>query len=432
VEREMNHFVFVESNTTGTGAIAVQRLLSAGHAVTFMTRSREKYPFLEGASAGLRVLELETNDAAQVIGAVRGMQRRARVDALLTFSEFYVTVVAQAARSCGLRGLDPSAATTCRNKDLTRSALRTAGLATPDFWMVSSERDARWLARHVRYPCIVKPPADSSSHGVRMVSTGEELLAHYRTLSAWTENVRGQHLDGGVLIESLLEGAEYSVETMTLAPGATRVIGVTDKHLSEPPHFVELGHDFPSNAEERVRHGLEEMTLRALAAVGFDFGPAHTELRWTRAGPVVVEINPRLAGGMIPELVWHATGIDLLAAWFDLLLGNPVSLVPRRAHSASIRFLTSTRSGRLAGSCGTAEARAFDSVREVCVTRGTGDRVRPPGDAYDRLGWVIGSGEDRRRVVREVDAARRAIRLEVEADPPPPPSPVALDGLHGA
>ena len=61
--------------------------------------------------------------------------------------------------------------------------------------------------------------------------------------------------------------------------------------------------------------------LAALAAVGFDRGVAHTELRLTAAGPRVVEINPRPAGNQITELVRRATGVDLPMVYAQLALG---------------------------------------------------------------------------------------------------------------
>jgi S-sulfo-L-cysteine synthase (3-phospho-L-serine-dependent) len=412
----MRHFVLVESNTTGTGRLAVQRLLAAGERVSFLTRSPERYPFLACNAPRLAVHVLETNEAATVTAAIHRLKRHSPVDAVLTFSDFYVTVVAQAAARCRLRGLSPEAARTCRDKHATRRALRAAGLHTPDFWLVSSEAEARRVARLVSFPCVVKPPSDSSSHGVRRVSDAEELLAHVRVLSAWRENVRGQRLTGSVLVESLIEGREYSVETMTRSLGGTEVIGVTDKHLSDPPHFVELGHDFPSAAPAAVRRALSEAAVRALAAVGYDFGPAHTEVRWTAAGPVVVEINARLAGGMIPELVAHATGVDLVGAWFDLLLGADVDLTPRRRHVASIRFLTAPSTGRLVALTGVEEATAGGSVREVTVSTEPGVKVRIAEDAYDRLGFVIGSGPERRAVEQGVAAALERIHLVVEEE----------------
>ena len=92
----------------------------------------------------------------------------------------------------------------------------------------------------------------------------------------------------------------------------------------------------PMKPRVKMRNGAKRVTnvsspetaIAALDAVGFDFGPAHTEVRLTPAGPVVVEINPRLAGGMIPELVAHALGINLVAAVLDHAFDASVA-VPR-------------------------------------------------------------------------------------------------------
>jgi biotin carboxylase len=411
----MSRFVFVESNTTGTGQIAVERLLATQHHVTFLTRAPAKYAFLSSGDPRLDVHEIDTNDHDAVVCAIRHLQAQHPVDALLTFSDFYVVVVAEAAVRLGLRYLSPEPARLCREKPRTRSALKKAGLLTPEFWLLSSESDARALAQIVSYPCVVKPPSDSSSHGVRLVQSADELIAHYRVLASWKENVRGQRLNGDVLVESLLDGPEFSVETMTLAPGETHVIGVTAKHLSAPPHFVEIGHDFPSAVPASIANELVKTVVAALAAVAFDFGPAHTEIRWTSRGPVIVEINPRLAGGMIPELVAHATGIDLLGAWLDLVVGAPIDLKPRRSDVASIRFLTAPTAGTLRRVDVVYEAQRPATVRQIAISREAGASVRPAEDAYDRLGFVIASGPDRGTVTRELDRTLRMIRFDVEA-----------------
>lgn len=416
----MKHFVFVESNTTGTGQIAVERLLARGNRITFLTRSRTKYGFLANSKAGLSVLELDTNDRSAVLGAMRTIHALEGVDAVLTFSEFYVPTAGEAAMTLGLPGLDPEAARTCRHKPSTRHALRKAGLLTPEFHLVTSPDEALRLSKTISYPCVVKPPSDSSSRGVRLVYDAAEFIEHYNAIHSWKENVRGQGLNGDVLVEAVLEGPEYSVETFTLPDGTHHVIGVTDKHLSQPPWFVEVGHDFPSRAPAAIRESLARTVLRALTAVKFNFGPAHTEIRWTSNGPAVVEINPRLAGGMIPELVYYATGIDLLQCWTDLLLGNTVDLSPKHAASASIRFLTAPFPGCIREVRGVREAVAIPSVREVFVARKLGDSVKAAADAYDRLGFVIGSGSNPSVVMHEVRRAVQTIEIEVE--------PLALAG----
>lgn len=410
----MSHVAFIESNTTGTGRIAVERLLASGNRVSFLTRGREKYPFLAAATPGLQVIDLETNEIETLTARVRRLDRDAKLDAILTFSDFYVDIVAAVAARLGFRSLGLHPARTCRNKFLTRQALRAAGLATPDFWLVGCEEDLLRLGSCIRFPCMVKPPADSSSFGVRIVGDADELRAQVRALAALATNVRGQRLDGTVLVESYLAGAEYSVETVTLPDGATRVVGVTDKHLSPPPHCVEMGHDFPSALAPAQSAAIVDAARLALAAVRFDFGPAHTEVRATVAGPVVIEINPRLAGGMIPELVRHATGIDLLAALLDLLLERPVSLEPVRSEIAGIRFLTADRPGLLRGFRGIEEARRLPTVREVVAAQPVGAAVQPAENAYHRLGHVLACGPDRSRVT--ADLARACALLEVEVE----------------
>lgn len=409
----MTGYLFIESNTTGTGGLAVDRLLAAGHEVVFLTRAPEKYPFLASPASGLEVVEVETNDSDVLLDAVRSCVSRYSSVVVLTFSEFYVEITARIARRLGLRYLDPRAAAICRSKYRTRRALSLAGLRAPRFWLLSSPTEAEQLAAEADYPLVLKPPADSSSHGVRLVREPETLLAHYHEIASRRYNVRGQPLDRRVLAEELIEGPEYSVETLTVPARGTTVVGVADKHLSEPPHFVETGHDFPSSAGPRRQEELIEATRAALAAVGFDFGPAHTELRWTRRGPVVVEINPRLAGGMIPELVRQATGLDLIQAWLDLLAGRSVDLVPRSHGFASIRFLTAPAAGRLESVEGVEAARQLPGVRGVEVKARPGERVAPAVDAYGRLGWVIAAGPEPATARRRVERAAATIRLRI-------------------
>ncbi len=410
------HFLFVESNTTGTGGVAVTRLLAAGERVTFLARRPAQYPFLPIAAPGLNVVEMDTNDLAAVERRV-AQELVHGLDAALTFSEFYVATVAEVAVRHGLRYLAPAAARTCRDKAATRRALAAAGRATPRFRLVASAAEVREAGGEVGFPAVVKPPDDSSSKGVRRVENPAELLAHCEALLARRSNDRGQPAAAAALVESHLEGPELSVETMTLRPGETVVVGITAKHLGPPPHFVEMGHDFPALLEAAVAERIAEEALAALAAVGYDLGPAHVELRWTAAGPVVVEINARLAGGMIPELVRHAIGIDLLAAVLDQLSGRPPRLVARRRGSAAIRFFTADRAGRLAGAAGLDAARRAPQVREVTLTKLPGAAVRPAEEAADRVGFVIAAGGDRGRVLAGVEQARALVRLLVDTAP---------------
>ncbi len=407
-------FAFIESNTTGTGILAVHQLLARGDEVVFFTRTPNKYPLLSVAGPGLQVVPVDTNDVDGMTARVSHLQGERPLAALLTFSEFYVPIVARVAERTAMRYLSPRPAEFCRDKFATRRCLAAAGLATPRFRLVSNEAEALAAGEEFGYPCIVKPPADSSSKGVLLVADAGELATHFSELHAWQVNDRGQRLLGHVLVESVLSGPEVSVETFTFGRGQTEVVGITAKHLSPLPHFVEVGHDFPAVLEATLAGRVESETLAALEAVGFDFGPAHTEVRLTPAGPAIVEINARLAGGMIPELVRQALGVDLLAAFLDLLCGRPVDLTPRREEWSSIRFLLADRSGFLVGVDGLADARRIMGVRDIAVMKALGAPVQPAREAADRLGHVVASGPERSQVLEAIDRAAASVRFSIE------------------
>lgn len=387
----MSRWVFVESNTTGSGALAISLLRARGEDVTFVTRDRSRYPFLDG----IAVVDTETNDAASLIAYVTALAP----DAVVTFSTFYVETVARLAATLGLRFLSPHAAATCHNKLAARRALGDAGLTNPRFWELASADEVERVAAALPYPCVMKPTADSGSSGVLRIDSVAQLIEHYRRLTASAVNDRGQTHSATVLVEELLDGPEFSVESVTLARGVTRIVGITRKHLSPLPYFVEMGHDYPAALTDEERLSIEACVLRALDAVGFDFGPAHTELRLTHRGPVIVEINPRLAGGMIPELVRLATGIDLIDAYLRLLVGDDTELPTATTRTASIRFLTAPMEGRLGAIPACDDLRAQPGVDAISITASAGRSVRPPQSAYDRLGYVICNSPERADVV---------------------------------
>lgn len=87
--------------------------------------------------------------------------------------------------------------------------------------------------------------------------------------------------------------------------------------------------------------------------MGIRNGASHTEVIVGGDGRCsVVEIGARLGAGHIGVLLRHALGIDPWTVLLDTALGRPVHLTPARRAYASVRFLTSRRTGRLAAVIG--------------------------------------------------------------------------------
>ncbi|HTI26326.1 MAG TPA: pyridoxal-phosphate dependent enzyme [Kutzneria sp.] len=399
------HLLFVEANTSGTGVLALTAAADLGYRPVMLTSRPQRYTGL--AETGAEVLACDTNSLVALRAAVQKRFRREEIGGVTTTSDFYVPFVAELTSWLGLPGNPVEAVTTCRNKALLRRCLAAAGIAQPKFFAVGDAGQVPAAVAHVGLPCVVKPADDSGSRNVLLCRTVDEAVAHTEQVLAVLANVRGLPTAGTALVEEYVDGPEFSVELFeTFA-------GVTEKSVTEGPYFVEHRHLFPAQAEELV-DTVVDTARRAVAATGIRSGATHTELRLTPSGPVVVEINPRLAGGMIPELIRLATGVDLVEQQLRLAAGLPVHLTARRSRAAAIQFLLADRAGTLAAVDGLDRARAIDGVDHVRITATTGAPVRAARDAYDRLGYVIASHDDPQQVTKILAAATAEIEVRVD------------------
>ncbi|GHB51735.1 hypothetical protein GCM10010347_21930 [Streptomyces cirratus] len=407
--------LFVESNTTGTGMIALSRARELGLTPVLLTGGPERYAGL--AETGAEVVVCDTGSPAELRAVISGRYPREELAGITTTSDFYVPAVAGLTDWLGLAGNTAEAVAACRNKATMRGVLRDAGVTQPRFAILTDLADVAGAVGAVGLPCVVKPADDSGSNGVLLCSTVEAVAAHAERVLAVTTNARGLPTARTVLLEEYLDGPEYSVE-MFSHDGVATCVGITAKQVTAGPHFVETGHLFPAPLTGPVAGAIAETVSGALKAIGWELGPTHTEVKLTERGAAVIEVNPRLAGGMIPEAVRQATGTDLLEQQLRAATGMPLDLTASHSASAGIRFLLPEGAGTLRGVDGVDAARAVDGVTSVAVTAAAGALVRPVENAYDRIGHVIATGPDAAAVTRSLDAALGELRIGIATGAP--------------
>jgi D-alanine---(R)-lactate ligase len=94
-------------------------------------------------------------------------------------------------------GCDVQSSALCMDKSLAYIVVRSAGIATPNFWTVTANDDID--PDRLTYPVFVKPARSGSSFGVSKVSQKEELLSAVET---------ARQYDSKVLIEEAVVGRE--------------------------------------------------------------------------------------------------------------------------------------------------------------------------------------------------------------------------------
>ncbi|MFB8440434.1 acetyl-CoA carboxylase biotin carboxylase subunit family protein [Streptomyces niveus] len=354
-------------------------------------------------------------DEAALLTAGRALAARHTLHGVVTWSEWDLVNVARLAEHLGLRTNTPQVMGDCRNKAAQRSLFARHRVPSAKAMTAHTLLEAALAAETIGYPVVLKPAAYAASIGVSRVTRSEELPGAFDFAQAGAELSRES---AAVLVEEYLHGPEISVECATYR-GTTTAVAVTRKTLGPAPYFEEIAHSVDANDPLLVQVG--PVAASAVRALGLTDGIQHVEMRLTDAGPRLIEVNARLAGDLIGQLVHLATGVDLPRAAADIACGTTPDLTRTRRTAAGIRLLYPEVSGTLT-------ARQFADgftahtpwLRQVHWLREVGDTVTlpPAGSMYSaRVGFFTVTGTTTRQVAQRTRLALD--QLTLTTTPPP-------------
>lgn len=261
------------------------------------------------------------------------------VDGVLTTLDYLLPSVGRINDRLGLRGLTEAAGLACFDKVRQRDAFQAAGVPSTEYRLFRTLLDARTAAEELGFPLVLKPSDRTGSRGVIRVDTVEELSNAYATVTdqAWT---------GAYLAERYLVGREISVEAVTQGT-ETSLIAVNGKRLGPKPYFATVEIIVPGGFPSEVEEAAFQVVASALAALGVTDAVTHTELRLTDDGPRVLEVNGRIAGACIADMLADSTGTNLYQTQWDVLRGVEPTITRTARHHLSARTVVEG-TGRLA------------------------------------------------------------------------------------
>lgn len=401
----MPNLLMIESWVGASGLVLPEKIKKMGHRYTFVTRNPEHYRNW-ATGAGLfsgkenaehpaialadKVIVIETNEKETLLPELVRLHRQERFNGVLSCCDYYLDAVAEAAEALDLPGAPPASVEVARQKHLMREACLRAGLPSPAFLATGSLEEARRFADRIGYPLVVKAVDLCAGEEVSCVYSRADLDQAFRSIENHPLNIRGQKRPSEVLIEEYLEGEEFSVETCTYR-GVTAVIGITDKSLIGHPYFIESGVMHPAPLKNSDRTLLSKFVCRALTAVGYTHGLTHTEVKLTKNGPRIVEINVRMGGSYLFEVIERVTGVDFCEATVHLALDRLPNSTPQETgiRSAALRFLLPPADGTISAILGVDSVLRDPDIIRVAVNGVVGKKVRRPKDNNDFIGHIL-------------------------------------------
>ena len=288
-------------------------------------------------------------DAAAVLDALA--HSGIRPDGVLTFWENSVCEVARVAAALGLPGNPPGAVDAARSKVRTREMSTRLGLPTPKAQRVRSLDELFAAAADVGFPGVVKPEFGASAAGVVRVDDFESLPGVYKLVRAIVTPEQDDIFRAGsdLLLEQYLDGVEFDVD-LVLQDGECVFSSVSQNWPTAEPSFQETGLHLPPDHKKKAVRSLVDLSVRTVQSFGFRCGVLHVEGKCTSHGPRVIEVNARMGGARIHQMVEAVWGVDLIEAQLRSCLGLPQTLKPSRKPLCAVvnAIVHASATGRLA------------------------------------------------------------------------------------
>jgi biotin carboxylase len=244
-----------------------------------------------------------------------------------------------------------------RSKFLSREVWRKAGLDNPRAVLASDVNQTLRCFYEFERDIVLKPISGSGSElvfrcideaGVReSVSIIKEQLQkrrHNPLFRPIQDPFTSEAIDPCKMwvVEEYVSGQEFSCDFI-LHEGKVHIIREAGKIKAEEQTFGSvMAYTMPAVYPEAFsREDLYGVFLLAARSLGYDWGHFMVDFIIRKGSAVILEMTPRPSGDSIPDLLWAATGRDILMEYMDFMTGrfdsSRILQTPARPY-ASINF----------------------------------------------------------------------------------------------
>jgi carnosine synthase len=237
-----------------------------------------------------------------------------------------------------------------RSKIRTRELSAQLGLPTPRAERVRSLDELFAAAAHVGFPAVVKPEFGASAMGCIRVDDLESLPGIYALVRRIVnpENDAIFRAGNDLLLEEYLDGVEFDVD-LVMHEGECLFASVSENWPTAEPSLQETGLHCPATHDRKAVRRLVDLCVQTVQSFGLQSGVLHVEGKCTSRGPRIIEVNARMGGARIHEIVEAVWDVDLVEAQLRSCLALPPTLKPsRRPRSAVVNTIVhAPETGRL-------------------------------------------------------------------------------------
>lgn len=267
-------------------------------------------------------------------------------DGVCTFMNSPVITIGMLSDYFGFDYFNEKIARILCNKYEVRKFLKSIGDDSIKFFKICNYEDLEKCADILNYPFILKPTDNASSKGVVVVKKPDELESSYKFSLNSSFNKE-------LIAEEFIYGDEYCAEVL-IYNYQPYVVAISKKYVTAEKYCIELIDITPAPITDELRIKIANYISDTIAKFKIGNWILHIEFKINdNYQPLIIEINPRAAGGNLIESIYHLKGLNLYDYFFDIVLKNEINLEklimqiqkPYTKYSLFYTFINPTKSG---------------------------------------------------------------------------------------
>ena len=138
---------------------------------------------------------------------------------------------------------------------------------------------------------VLKPNFGSASKSVLKID-------NFNKNKDYIINLMNECQDQEMVIEQHIDGKEYALEGNLINSNLNKIT-IFDKPIEyKEPYFEESIYITPSELSEKLQNEIVELIDNACKKIGLENGPVHVEFKILDGNIFIIEINPRMIGGL--------------------------------------------------------------------------------------------------------------------------------------
>jgi len=402
----MKTIVFIGTQKSGSSREAVRAAEELGYYTVLLT---DKASYLEKRTEfpDVHLMQLcDLNNIEEIKNIIRQLMMKALdIAAIVSFVDPHCKTAAMVSEEFGLNHFTTDGISKMLNKIDSRQVLSDTTYV-PRFATLFDKSTLSKSEAKDYLPMIMKSPSSTGSKDVFKINSMEEY-------SRYLDKLLDRYPEEQILVEEFLDGPQYLVETL-INKGELKIVAVLKQEITFDKRFIITGYELLIDLDDSFYNKLKKAVEDIISRHGLVHGACHLEMRLVKDQWKLIEVNPRISGGGMNNIIKAGLGINLVKETIKILVGKEPNLTPKYKKYVFAQYVIVSEAGILEKIIGRNKALKSKGVKEVFIKPRKGALLVPPLSMGNRYAYVIATGKTGEKAKRNAKLAASQIRFKLK------------------